>query len=78
MGGICGKNWKLCYKSINLGLGGAIILGPAWMSLGVTPSRSTASTTFTVLFSGFISVMTVATAGRYVLEEILFFIVVNL
>lgn len=48
-----------------LGLGGGVILTPAWIGMGINSIRAPTSSTFTVLFTSFTSFFITLTGGNY-------------
>ena len=63
IGGICG-------------LGGSILLVPAWLNMGITPERTSSSCILIVLTSSFIAAFASAISGRYNLMEVIYFLLV--
>jgi uncharacterized membrane protein YfcA len=55
-----------------VGLGGGIILAPTWMAYGLPNQRTTATSTFTVIFTSFSIVITNLIAGNYQFWEVIF------
>eukprot|EP00825_Cyclidium_porcatum_P018869 TRINITY_DN2147_c0_g1_i1.p1 TRINITY_DN2147_c0_g1~~TRINITY_DN2147_c0_g1_i1.p1 ORF type:complete len:350 (-),score=60.33 TRINITY_DN2147_c0_g1_i1:170-1219(-) len=56
-----------------LGIGGGIILTPVWLELGFNARRVSATSTYTVLFTSFISLFQTIFTGVYRLQEVAFY-----
>jgi uncharacterized membrane protein YfcA len=55
-----------------LGLGGGVILTPLWLKMGFPNMRTSATSTFTVVFTSFSSLFSNLLAGRYSFMELIF------
>lgn len=55
-----------------VGLGGGTILTPLWLTMGFPNMRTSATATFTVIFTSFSSLIINLLAGNYTFVEILF------
>lgn len=55
-----------------LGIGGGIILTPVWLEMGIPTIRAQSTSTFTVLFTSFMSLFVTFMTGFYKISEILF------
>lgn len=83
---MCDKKGKVCMWSGlgagiiggSLGLGGALILVPVWLSYGVDQKRATATSPFLIFFSSLVPFVFCLFSGQYEsMIEILFFFILS-
>jgi uncharacterized membrane protein YfcA len=60
-----------------LGLGGGVILTPLWLKMGFPNMRTSATATFTVVFTSFSSLFSNLLAGKYSATELLFWSILS-
>ena len=61
-----------------LGLGGGVILAQAWLRMGINPLVTTATSSFSVIFTAFSSSFTALIGGNYEMDKFILFLCVGI